>query len=82
MTIWPFLYNAPIAFLKLPLLTPNMLLIRVGSLLSLIGKVPLLSRNLARIFEFRLVAASSPTGCRLRLILPSGRTSLMKHFPS
>ncbi|MOA25886.1 hypothetical protein D3C78_1466380 [compost metagenome] len=70
------------AFLKLPLLTPNKLLISAGSLLSLTGKVPLLSRNLARIFEFKLVAASTPTGCRLRLILPSARTSLIKPFSS
>ena len=46
------------AFLKLPLLTPNKLLITAGSLLSLTGRLPLFSRNLARIFELRLEAAS------------------------
>ena len=46
------------AFLKLPLLTPNRLLVNTGSLLSLAGSVPLFSRNLARIFALRLVAAS------------------------
>ena len=42
MTILPSLYNEPMAFLKLPLLTPNRLLISAGSLLSLTARVPLL----------------------------------------
>ncbi|MNJ75084.1 hypothetical protein D3C77_721220 [compost metagenome] len=77
MTMRPSLYKAPMAFLKLPLLTPNRSLISCGSLLSLTGSTPLASLSLARILSLRLLARSWPIGCRLRAILPSLRISLM-----
>lgn len=65
------------AFLKVPLLTPKSRWISSGELLSLSGRLPPASSSRARIYWLSSTAASAPTGCRLRAILPSARNSLM-----
>src|SRR5690554_5853063 len=77
MRIRPCLYKPPMAFLKLALLTPNSAVMSCGGLLSLSASLPPCSRRRSIICCSRALAAWRPTGCRLRLILPSGRISRM-----